>query len=731
MLQKVLNIKNVGKFKNFSWNEDALSFAKNTFVYWNNAKWKSTFCAILKSLSINNPDFIIWRKTFWTVWEQNVTLKFDNWNMCFQNNQWNNTDINIKIFDKEYIYKNIYSDDEIDENKQKSIETIILWEKWKKLKEDMKNIELKIQENKTLLTKITKEYNQYFDKSIFSFEEFRNISPDDFPNLDAEIELKNKELKWYKEQHVIKEKINSIRKLLNLDINKNLLKKDLKISHEVLEKHINSHINPEHRDESLKFFELWNNILINDDVCPFCWQDIRDNSKKILEVYNSIFSDEYQELNNYVKDVLFKLSMLNLWKEIQLFKESISPYIDIDFWNNIDNCISVFIGELKNKSKDLTYEINFVKLDELNAEIENIISIINDKLSIYEKKDLSDEIKIKTSEIKKLEIVKKRLEPERNDKCTKYLDLIENNKKLAKKADEKFEELKLYEQEISSWESTKINDILWRMWADFKLSEFSFPETRKWNSKLFWFEFNNANIELKWCENEPNFKNTLSDSDKRMLAFAFFISEIQKIENIEEYLIVFDDPMTSLDIDRKTMTAEIIRDCLKNSDDKLPNQVIILTHENQFYKILCKKFEQETDTKLLKIEENANRNSVFKIFDRNIERQEEYFKDLNKFKDYVDWNISGCDLWKIRIWLEYLIWRKYYLDISKEIVNHWWIVRRYIDNKANDEFKKKLCDIFPNMTHHDQLNYDISETDLQENEKKDIVKKYLEIIEEV
>jgi uncharacterized small protein (DUF1192 family) len=86
----------------------------------------------------------------------------------------------------------------------------------------------------------------------------------------------------------------------------------------------------------------------------------------------------------------------------------------------------------------------------LNAEIENIISIINDKLSIYEKKDLSEEIKIKTSEIERLETVKKRLEPEWDDKCTKYLDLLENNKKLAKKADEKFKELKLYEQEISS-----------------------------------------------------------------------------------------------------------------------------------------------------------------------------------------------------------------------------------------------------------------------------------------
>lgn len=730
MLQKVVNIKNVGKFKNFSWTNADLTFVKNTFIYWNNAKWKSTFCAILKSLSTNNSDLIIWRKTFWTEWDQNVTLKVDNWNICFQNNQWNNSNIKIKIFDKEYIYKNIYSDDEIDEKKQKNIEIIILWERWRKLKEEIDSIEAKIQDNKNLSGKITREYNQYF-KDIFSFEDFRALSQDDLLNLDEELELKNKELKWYREQKLIKEEIQRIKKILNIDINGELLKNNLKISHEILEKHINLHIKPEHKNESLKFFETWNNIWNDSNKCPFCWQNIWDDSKSLLQVYNSIFSDEYKKLSTYINNTLSNLKMLNLWKEIELFEKMINQYININFWNNIENYVTDFINELDKKNKDLTYEINFNKLDDLNAEIENITTSINENLSIYEKKDLSNEIESINLEIKKLELKKKRFEPERENKCNKYWEMIENTKKLSKKANEKFKELKDYEQEISSWESEKINDILWKMRADFKLSEFSFPGTRKWNSKLFWFKFNDTNIELKWAENEPSFKNTLSDSDKRMLAFAFFVSEIQKIENIDEYIVVFDDPMTSLDIDRKTMTAEIIRDCLKNSDNNLPNQIIILTHENQFYKMLLNKFEQNKDIKLLKIEEDENRNSVFKLFNKDKERQEEYFKDLSMFKDYLDWNIPWCDLSRIRIWLENMILRKYYLDIPKTIVDNGWIIKWYKDNKMDDSLKRKLSDIFPNMSHHNQQNYNINEADLQTNEKKDIVKKYLEIIKEI
>lgn len=730
MLQNVLNIKNIGRFKNFCWRDDDLSFLKNTFIYGNNAKWKSTFCAILKSLSNNNPDYIIWRKTFWATWDQNVTLKTESWNLCFQNNQWNNTNIKIKLFDKEYIYKNIYSDDEIDEKKQKNIETIILWEKWKNLKEEISSIESKIQENKTWSSKISREYNQYFDNTIFNFESFRNLCKDNFPNLDAEIELKNKELKSYKEQNFIKWEVQRIKKLLHININEELLKKDLEMSHDVLEAHINSHIKPEYKEESMNFLELWNNIW-NNEVCPFCWQNIWDDSKELLKIYNSIFSNEYKELNNYVKDTLLKLKMLNLWKEIELFEKEINSYIDIDFSNNIDVCVLSFINELDKKSKDLTYEIDFNKLNNLNSEIQNIISIIDEKLSKYENKDLSNEIKTTTLEIEKLRIIKRRFEPEWNDKCEKYWVLSENSKKLSKKADDKFKELKLYEQEISSWESQKINNILSKMWADFRLSEFSFPETRKWNSKLFWFEFNNMNVELKWEENEPNFKNTLSDSDKRMLAFAFFVSEIQKLDNIEEYIIVFDDPMTSLDLDRKTMTAEIIRDNLINPINKSPNQIIVLTHESQFYKILTKKFGQENNTKLLKIEEDENRDSVFKLFNKDEEWQEDYFKDLNMFEKYIKWIIPSCDLSKMRIWLEYLISRKYYLEINHDIINRWWVFWWYVDNKASEDFKKKIPDILLHMTHHDQLNDNINESDLQENEKRDIVKKYLEIIKEI
>ena len=62
----------------------------------------------------------------------------------------------------------------------------------------------------------------------------------------------------------------------------------------------------------------------------------------------------------------------------------------------------------------------------------------------------------------------------------------------------------------------------------------------------------------------PHFKNTLSDSEKRTLAFAFFLSQLKNDINLEKKIIILDDPFSSFDENRKEKTIQLFRDIKNN-----------------------------------------------------------------------------------------------------------------------------------------------------------------------
>lgn len=67
---------NIWRFKNFSGSSDDVNL-KRILYFWKNTHWKSTFTTIFNSLYKNNPDYLIWRKTF-EVLEFKVKIKNDN-----------------------------------------------------------------------------------------------------------------------------------------------------------------------------------------------------------------------------------------------------------------------------------------------------------------------------------------------------------------------------------------------------------------------------------------------------------------------------------------------------------------------------------------------------------------------------------------------------------------------------------------------------------------------------
>lgn len=742
-IKKILNIQNLWRFSQFSSREDNLSFSKNTFIYWKNTHGKSTLTSIFRSLETLNTDFIVWRKTFDSTWNQQITIETDDWNVIFDWTSWKNNNLKLKIFDTRYIIENIYSDETLDEDKQKKIISIILWSKWRILEENYTKAKNQINENTQKKTEITKSYWMSFNKDILGFDKFRKLNLNDCENIDTKISDIEEKIKSLNNQSQIIQILNEISTIFQKVENANLawLKETLTINQEKINLHIKKHIKNE--DKALDFLSKWVDLL-NDKRedrlrnCVFCGQILSNESENLILDFNTLFSEQYRKLNALVNGFLNAFNDWSITNDLLIKQSKLQTlWLVLDFSelvNGADEKKKELISELNKKKDNLNYPVNIDSYESIKVLFSEFFKKnLTEIIKKYSVTIGSDELlKLKNEKVK-YEIIKKRYEKPWKDSCNDYDELERKFSEELKPAEETaFNEKNEYAKTTLTGYESSINWILEKLWANFKLVDFSVPENRRGQLKLFSLKFSdcNSNISLDWEENQNNFKNTLSESDKRLLAFSFFITDIKNTKNLNEYVIVLDDPMSSFDIERKNTTIKVLRDELVDLEWKLPNQLIVLTHEDNFFRFLNEHFSE--NKKFLRISYNRGE-STSKILNCDINEEflkDEHFKNLDYYKQIQScWDYTTCDLWKVRIILEHIIDRKYYLDIEMTIRERWWILKWYYDKVTDTALKTSMDDLFPNISHHDQPK--IKEWDLSDWDKKDIIDNLLKIISKI
>lgn len=87
MLQRVISIKNVGRFKNCAASGD-VTFRPYTLVFAENARGKTTFCDILRSLSTGTPGIVIGRATLGSAGVPDIQFLMASGQINFRNGAW-------------------------------------------------------------------------------------------------------------------------------------------------------------------------------------------------------------------------------------------------------------------------------------------------------------------------------------------------------------------------------------------------------------------------------------------------------------------------------------------------------------------------------------------------------------------------------------------------------------------------------------------------------------------
>ncbi len=682
MISRFTIIKGIGRFQDCQ-NFGGRHFSDNTIIFGQNTGGKSTLTDILWSFKTGDAAFIEGRKTFGFTGSQQVEL-FDQDNTAFRfpSADWNNGFDNIEIFDTRYIHENIFEENEISFDQQKNLQRIIIGFKGKKLAEEINSLQEEFNELTKKKTSKTNEFNQKFKREI-SINDFINLPKHD--DVDKKIKQIQANIETANNQSKIKTVFVSIDTIIDNIVNQNtksVLSESIQVKAELVSAHIvKTWKNPNH---SKDFLQTGLTLTKEEQkYCVFCGQQLKDEAKDLLQAYSQLFSNEYRKLQADISSAVSKFEKWNpqsILESIQDKLGSINLSINTNEINKMElkEIKEAANAEFSNKLKDIGYNVNFENYDKL-IQIFQQVKVQVDELK--KKNIFSAEVNIEDlkNKIKKLEFSKTRHTQEWVDFLKEYddIDIIQEEKRVEREKLRR--ELYKYSKKLFSIHLDTINKTLEQLNADFTICDFQ-PIKRLTgkNEKIFALKFFKRHSVLigETATNKPNFKNTLSYSDKRVLAFAFFFSLMVHDEKLDEKIIVFDDPLSSFDSDRRTKTTELIANPYLITPDgevieKKMNQLIILTHEKEFFKWLFQKLDSPKALKIVGNGSDSNEVKRSTIVDCDVYKEfieHENKKDLKEIQQVYQSNkpIENYEALclKCRKILESIFTRKYLFELQ-------------------------------------------------------------------
>lgn len=423
-----------------------------------------------------------------------------------------------------------------------------------------------------------KAENNFFDKyeqTYFSYDEVKR------QEIQSNFDLIKKALKSFDELQEIPFSLNIDNDMLN-----EIFSFDIEKEAGAVSEDIKNHIIRMGRD----FIESGKNLIDSNalSVCPFCMQEI-DNT--ILEQYTNYFNEKLenftQNTHNQIETIDKEIDSLNVAKNGIVSKfEKFKPFVD-EFENKnkeLSNALQALVdslGKLKTLLSKKYGNKNFDDFKELDLEakiknINDILAITKDILaSKKEQKDRFEKLKY---ELKEIKIKQGKYETFELQKA-KYALFIQH-KNLADELNNIDSEIKANSKEIQQIQSQNRPDI--KIINDY----LRVLNMSKYTLNADYQIIINANS----IQNE-NRSIVLSEGEKTTIGFAYFLARLKLLYNkdtLKNLVIVFDDPISSLDDNRIYMTSSLVAKINKEIAGEIiaeynqKAQVFVLTHNYTF-----------------------------------------------------------------------------------------------------------------------------------------------------
>lgn len=590
MIKKFITIKGTGKFLDYgagsipgnTWNRE---FKKINLIYGENGSGKTTLTLILKSLK-NDSSILPNLRSFDITVPQLIEILTDdatNPKHTFDNNAWDRHFPEIEIFDTHFVNENIFTGLAIQSSHKKNLFEVIFGQQGVLLKSEIQDIKNKIIALHSSLREISYKIS-FAIENTYAPDAYCLISVD--PDIDNKIQSKQREITTAKSFALIstKQPLATI-PLFSSPIDKeNAIKVLSKSIDSISQTYIQIFKNHKRHLRMDGNEEQWIKQgfdAITGERCPFCLRKL-DDTIEIIEAYKQYFNTEYKNLVSRVSELHAAVDNFNIEAELLEIENKIAAnQILIDFWTqHVPNppsndtglpdkvqLISSFASmkttfdakgsnpiNAQNTDTIIDYQ---VKADALNRWITNLnndVTAYNLDIASLRSSGVAN-ITLLESELKKFKAIKKRGEPAMIALCDDLIAKLQELEQLDIDKNAKQKELDIYSETVFRDYSGKINQYLHAFAPYLEVRDLSSRYITQSTEPQVKFGLFMCQYEIQQDDvTYPSFKYSFSEGDKSALALAFFLTKLEVEGNLQNKVIIFDDPISSFDLNRKSLT---------------------------------------------------------------------------------------------------------------------------------------------------------------------------------
>lgn len=610
MLQRIISIRNVGRFKNCAAVGD-VTLRRYTLIFAENGRGKTTVCAILRSLFTNTPAIVIGRRTLGMAGDPEVQLLTAAGPISFRNGAWTAGFPDIAVFDGTYVSENVFAGDSVGTEHRRNLYRVILGAqgvalaaRMDRLEEQIRRKNTEIRDNRVLL--------QRHLAAGMTVDAFIALPED--AKIDAKIDEKQQELQAARQSAQLQQRAE-----LALAIVPGfpaafaqVLAKTLADVAADAERRVSDHLERHGMQARGEAWLTEGLRYVAADACPFCGQGVA--GVELLQAYRDFFSRQYHALRQEVTGLSGRVEAAIGERVSGAIEQILVTNIGaVEFWQHYCDLVppvlreagrvGVILTALREAALSLLQRKTDAPLDAvppdeaftraltdfeaLRTSIANYnaaVAAANAVIGSRKRQAQAANVREIETAVAALRAQKVRQTEEAQNVCATDVRLQGEKETLEQEKETSRRLLDDYTQRVITRYGQSINRYLEKINAGFRITTPTHTYRGGPPSTSYQILINQNAVDLGDAgtpADQPSFKNTLSSGDRNTLALAFFLANLDHDPNLARKVVVFDDPFTSMDGFRRSQTVHQIVRC-----GEACAQIIVLSHEPSFLHLI-------------------------------------------------------------------------------------------------------------------------------------------------
>lgn len=607
MIEKVTKLHGIGTL-HAPLQSEALTFKNKVILYAENGRGKTTFVAVLRSLALGEASALLQRKSIRGIHPQTAQFLIASKPHDLTNGQWTRPHPSISIFDAVFINDNIYTGAAVAADHRKNLLSFALGEEGVKLAHKVDEIAAQISDQRRIETEAKGKVQTHISGAM---------TPEEFLRLPSAGENAQSELTSRQRAREAQARATTLAQLQTLspiefddftlaDLEE-VLGRTVESISKSAENQLRAHLERVHATEE------WIAEGASFDAggrCPYCAQEI--NRSEIAPVFSTYFSAAYREFKQALKadlsDLQQRLDAATLTRIRTVFENNRSRLLQ---WRDflpearLDLDISLLIrdirdaglvlGNVANKKLAEPLEPVILNAEEISAigAIKLAATAIDDyNASQVQINGAAQEVRNSTergnlaqaeADLLRIRNQISRYSDKARIDCDSWKAATSKREKLEADKAKARRELDEHTESILNRYRDAMNLHLKGCGTSFRISTLKTTYAGGIPRCEYGIELLGAPVDLANKPTSPvTFDYALSQGDKNALAFAFFLARAESDPQRTAKIIVFDDPLSSLDSCRRRYTRTKIAELTSQV-----SQVIVLTHEEATVADFC------------------------------------------------------------------------------------------------------------------------------------------------